>query len=176
MPSIFSTKASFERASADNLTSTPAAVCRKAAGRSLGKRSSRKPRYGLGVVGTAPGVWRMPFSRFSLMVLRPDDDSALRRASTRSPGQAQPVNCPAIDQPATTAHQQASRAGQDRSSIDRLRRFLRFLSTEAPLLDRHYPASSLIRASPSPQTAQPDSHELPVDRVCHHRWGFPCCY
>ena len=58
----------------------------------------------------------------------------------------------------------------------RLRRFLRFLSTEAPLLDRHYPASALIPASPSPQTAQPDSHELPVDPNCDHRWGFPCCY
>jgi hypothetical protein len=58
----------------------------------------------------------------------------------------------------------------------RLRRFLRFLSTEAPLLPRRYPASSLIRASPSPQMARPDSRELPVDRQGHHRWGFPCCY
>ena len=44
------------------------------------------------------------------------------------------------------------------------------------MLDRHYPASLLIRASPSPQTAQPVSHELPVDRRGAHRWGFPCCY
>jgi hypothetical protein len=43
------------------------------------------------------------------------------------------------------------------------------------LLDRHYPASSLIRASPSPQAAQPVSHEVPVDPHCDHRWGFPCC-
>ena len=58
----------------------------------------------------------------------------------------------------------------------RPRRFLRFLSTEAPSLHRHYPASSVLRASPSPHTAQPDSHELPVDPNCDHRWGFPCCY
>ena len=43
------------------------------------------------------------------------------------------------------------------------------------MLDRHYPASSLLRASPSPQTARPVSRELPVDGFCHHRWGFPCC-
>jgi len=30
------------------------------------------------------------------------------------------------------------------------------------LLHRHYPVSSLLRASPQPQTAQPTSHELPV--------------
>jgi hypothetical protein len=29
--------------------------------------------------------------------------------------------------------------------------------------------------SPSPHTARPDSRELPVDRFCNHRWGFPCC-
>jgi len=48
--------------------------------------------------------------------------------------------------------------------------------TEAPSLHRHYPASSVLRASPSPHTARPDSHELPVDPNCDHRWGFPCCY
>jgi hypothetical protein len=58
----------------------------------------------------------------------------------------------------------------------RLRRFLRFLSTKAPLLDRRYPASSLVRASPPPHVARPDSRELPVDRQGDHRWGFPCCY
>src|SRR6201982_1341547 len=30
--------------------------------------------------------------------------------------------------------------------------------------------------SPSPQAAQPASHEVPVDRQGDHRWGFPCCY
>jgi hypothetical protein len=58
----------------------------------------------------------------------------------------------------------------------RLRRFLRFLSTEAPLLHRRYPASSLVRASPPPHVARPDSREVPVDRQGDHRWGFPCCY
>jgi hypothetical protein len=52
---------------------------------------------------------------------------------------------------------------------------LRLLSTEAPSLRRHYPVSSVLRASPSPQTARPGSHELPVDRHSDHRWGFPCC-
>src|SRR4029077_14667300 len=56
-----------------------------------------------------------------------------------------------------------------------LRRFLRSLSTEAPSLHRHYPVPSVLRASPSPHTARPDSRELPVDPDCHHRWGFPCC-
>ena len=43
------------------------------------------------------------------------------------------------------------------------------------MLNRRYPASSLIRASPPSQTAQPASHEVPVDRRGDHRWGFPCC-
>ena len=33
----------------------------------------------------------------------------------------------------------------------RLRRFLRFLSTETPSLHRHYPASLVVRAYPSPK-------------------------
>jgi hypothetical protein len=32
-----------------------------------------------------------------------------------------------------------------------------------PPLPRHYPASSVLRASPPPQTARPVSHELPLD-------------
>ena len=43
------------------------------------------------------------------------------------------------------------------------------------MLNRRYPASSLIRASPPSQTAQPASHEVPVDRRGDPRWGFPCC-
>ncbi len=42
-------------------------------------------------------------------------------------------------------------------------RLVRLPSTEAPFLHRHYPASTVLRASPPPQTAQPDSHELLVD-------------
>src|SRR6516164_8094562 len=41
--------------------------------------------------------------------------------------------------------------------------FLRSPSTTAPFLHRHYPASQVLRASPPPQSAQPDPHELPVD-------------
>ena len=53
---------------------------------------------------------------------------------------------------------------------------MRLLSTEAPSLPRHYPASSVLRASPPLQTAWPTSHELSVDRDPRdHRWGFPCC-
>ena len=44
-------------------------------------------------------------------------------------------------------------------------RFLRWPSTEAPFLYQHYPASLVIWASPPPHTAQPDSHESPVDPV-----------
>jgi hypothetical protein len=40
---------------------------------------------------------------------------------------------------------------------------LRSPSTEAPFLHRRYPASRVLRASPPPQAAQPDSHESPVD-------------
>ncbi len=40
------------------------------------------------------------------------------------------------------------------------RRFLRPPSTEAPSLHRHYPASSVLRASPPSQSARPVSHEL----------------
>ncbi len=45
-----------------------------------------------------------------------------------------------------------------------LRRFLRPSLTEAPSLHRNYPASSVVRTSPPPQTARPGSRELPVDR------------
>jgi hypothetical protein len=55
------------------------------------------------------------------------------------------------------------------------RRFLRPPSTEAPSLHRSYPASSVLRASPPSQSAQPFSHELPVDPYRDHRWDFPCC-
>lgn len=37
---------------------------------------------GLGIFRSAPGIRRTPFFRFSLMVIRPDSDTALRRAST----------------------------------------------------------------------------------------------
>ena len=40
---------------------------------------------------------------------------------------------------------------------------MRFLPTEAPSLPRSYPASSVLCTSPTPQTAQPDPHELLVD-------------
>ena len=53
--------------------------------------------------------------------------------------------------------------------------FFRFLLTEAPSLRRSYPASSVLRASPSSNAARPDSRGLPVDPPRHHRWGFPCC-
>jgi hypothetical protein len=56
-----------------------------------------------------------------------------------------------------------------------LRRFLRPSLTEVPSLRRSYPASSVVRTSPPPQTARPGSRELPVDPDCDHRWGFPCC-
>ena len=41
----------------------------------------------------------------------------------------------------------------------------RFLPTEAPSLHRHYPVSAVLWTSPRPQTAQPASHEVPVDPV-----------
>ena len=37
---------------------------------------------GLGIFGPAPGIRRTPFFRFSLMVIRPENDPAIRRAST----------------------------------------------------------------------------------------------
>jgi hypothetical protein len=40
---------------------------------------------------------------------------------------------------------------------------LRPPSTEAPSLHRNYPVSLVLRASPPSQSAQPVSHELPVD-------------
>ena len=49
------------------------------------------------------------------------------------------------------------------------------IAAKVPSLHRSYPASSVLRTSPPPHTAQPVSHELPVDPHCDHRWGFPCC-
>jgi hypothetical protein len=56
-----------------------------------------------------------------------------------------------------------------------IRCLLRPSLTEAPSLRRSYPASSVVRTSPPPQTARPVSRELPVDPYRDHRWGFPCC-
>jgi len=44
-----------------------------------------------------------------------------------------------------------------------LRCFLHPSLTEVPSLRRSYPASSVVRPSPPPQTARPGSRELPVD-------------
>jgi hypothetical protein len=79
-----------------------------------------------------------------------------------------------VTPPATSEHQ----SGAARLVVNPhvLRRFLRSSLTEAPSLHRHYPASSVLRASPPPHSARPVSHELPVDPSCDHRWGFPCCY
>ena len=48
-------------------------------------------------------------------------------------------------------------------------------SPEAPFLDRHYPASSVVRASPPP--CQPGL-TLAGFRLmrAHHQQGFPCCH
>ena len=48
-------------------------------------------------------------------------------------------------------------------------------SPKAPSLHRRYPASSVLRASPSPHTARPVPRGLSVDPYRDHRWGFPCC-
>src|SRR5258705_4596530 len=51
---------------------------------------------------------------------------------------------------------------------------LLLLSTKAPSLPRRYPASSVLRASPPPQTVRPVSRELPVDRApARSPLGFP---
>ncbi len=47
--------------------------------------------------------------------------------------------------------------------------------SQAPFLDRHYPASSVLRACPPPHSAPPVPHGLRVGGLRHHRWGFPCC-
>jgi hypothetical protein len=49
------------------------------------------------------------------------------------------------------------------------------IAAKAPSLHRSYPASSVLRTSPPPHTAQPVSREWPVDPDRDHRWGFPCC-
>jgi len=41
---------------------------------------------------------------------------------------------------------------------------MRLSRTEAPSLHRHYPASAVLRASPSPQGARPIRHRRPVGR------------
>jgi len=45
--------------------------------------------------------------------------------------------------------------------------------TEVPSLCRSYPASSVVRTSPPPQTARPGSRELPVDREPRSPLGLP---
>ena len=54
-----------------------------------------------------------------------------------------------------------------------LRCLLRPSLTEVPSLGRSYPASSVVRTSPPPQTARPGSRELPVDREQRSPLGLP---
>jgi hypothetical protein len=54
-----------------------------------------------------------------------------------------------------------------------LRCFLRWSLTEVPSLCRSYPASSVLRTSPPPHTARPDSRELPVDPYLRSPLGLP---
>ena len=54
-----------------------------------------------------------------------------------------------------------------------LRCLLRPSLTEVPSLGRSYPASSVVRTSPPPQTARPGSRELPVDRELRSPLGLP---
>jgi hypothetical protein len=51
----------------------------------------------------------------------------------------------------------------EKDGVAVLCRLLSSPSTEASSLHRHYPASSVLQASPPPQTARPVSRELPVD-------------
>ena len=53
--------------------------------------------------------------------------------------------------------------------------FLASLSTEAPSLHRHYPASSLLRASPPPCRPKLALAGSRLTRA-RHRQGFPCCF
>ena len=46
---------------------------------------------------------------------------------------------------------------------------------EAPFLDRHYPASSVVRASPPPWRPGLPLTGFRLVRA-HHRQGFPCCH
>src|SRR2546427_4008146 len=52
---------------------------------------------------------------------------------------------------------------------------MRLSLTEVPSLRRHYPTSTVLRASPSPQGARPVPRGRPVDHPCIAPWGFPCC-
>ena len=48
------------------------------------------------------------------------------------------------------------------------------VKSKAPSLHRHYPASTVLRASPPPHTARPVSRELPVDNeLPPSPLGFP---
>ena len=50
------------------------------------------------------------------------------------------------------------------------------LELEAPSLRRSYPASTVLRASPPPDPAQPVPHGRPVEEFsAPRRSGFPCC-
>src|SRR4029077_6038939 len=48
--------------------------------------------------------------------------------------------------------------------------------TRARFLPRHYPASSVLRAHPTPHRARSDLHRPPVGlSLKTTRWGLPCC-
>jgi len=53
--------------------------------------------------------------------------------------------------------------------------FTHWSRTEAPFLHQHYPASSVLRASPPPQDARTVPHGRPVDLPLITPRGFPCC-
>ncbi len=51
--------------------------------------------------------------------------------------------------------------------------FQKHARSQAPFLDRHYPASTVLRACPPPQTAQPAPHGVLVESHDLSPLGFP---
>ena len=111
-----------------------------------------------------------PCFRFHTPLIEPDVQIYRIRLSEKTHAIAEAIACDAV---CNFGKQQGSYQAHRQSPFRR--RFLRPPSTEAPSFHRSYPASSVLRASPSSQSARPVSRELPVDPHCDHRWDFPCC-
>ncbi len=150
---------------------SPVGSCISHTERQFGAASSHRRSLAVPVALRAPGSQKLHgFTR--------DCPSPTRRQSCLRPDSTEPP----ISQPGPFAYAcdaselSAPSCGVHRQSHSRGPSPLRHPSTpEAPFLDGHYPASSVLRASPPP--CRPGlplaGFRLPRAR---HRQGFPCCY
>ena len=113
-------------------------------------------------------------TRHGFLLCIPTPSPARRRACSRLDN-IEPVRFDSLTYACDASGIIALIAGSRHRHSRRPSSFRHRSTPEVPFLDRHYPASSVVRTSPPPRPAQPAPHEGSGWCVPHHRQGFPCC-